>query len=420
MTRTTIPPDEVAFHPHSFGDRDGRLFRWDGGLYRGLGGERAAFFRDLLESGVVERLADEGLLVETESTPLRLDGYTLVVRHRDVPFPSYPIEWSPTMFRDAALVYVRLLERLLPLGLTLKDVHPWNLLFDFSRPVYVDLTSITSLDLGLPAPEKIARYYLRPLLLMQRGGERIARCLLLDYEAVQAQDLTLLEVNADALPPRLGRRGRVRSRLGSLRRSGHDPSLPSEWRRILEGVSLPDDARGSRPRGEPRSDALGGIVERLRPESILLLGDGGRSFASLAASAGSAVVVLDADSRAVTTLYRHARETRDRILPLTVDFSRPTPSIGFASHYSIAASDRLRCELLVAPEGAIRELVERRSIRPDQLTEGFAAFTRHRLVVEADRSSEALAAALADRFRLLERVDAGGGKSVLVFVKQAG
>jgi hypothetical protein len=420
MTGKTIPLDEVDFHPHSFGDRDGRLFRWNGGLYRALTGERASFFSDLLESGVVGQLADEGLLVESELTSLRLDGYTRVVRHHDVPFPSYPIEWSPTMFRDAALVYVRLLERLLPLGLTLKDVHPWNLVFDFWRPVYVDLTSITSLDRGLPAPEKIARYYLRPLLLMERGGERIARCLLFDYEAVQEQDLALLGVKANDLSAAIGPRARGRSLLRSLRHAGQDPSLPSEWRRILEGVRLPDETRASQPRRAATSGALGGIVGQLRPESILLLGDDGRCLASLAASAGSDVVVLDPDSRAVTTLYRRARQRGDRILPLTVDFSRPTPSIGFSSHYSISASDRLRCELLVAPAAAIRELVETRSIRPDQLADGFAAFTRHRLVVETDGKGEALAAALANRFRLLERVDPAGGTNVLLFEKQAG
>ena len=36
MTTTHIPPDEIHFHPTSFCDRNGRLFSWKGGLYRGL------------------------------------------------------------------------------------------------------------------------------------------------------------------------------------------------------------------------------------------------------------------------------------------------------------------------------------------------------------------------------------------------
>lgn len=414
-----IPPDEVDFHPHSFGDRDGRLFRWDGELYRALGGVRASFFRELFRSGVVERLTREGLLVETEPTSLQLDGYAFVVRHRDVPFPSYPIEWSPTMFRDAALVYLRLVERLLPLGLTLKDVHPWNLLFDFSRPVYVDLTSVTPLDRGLPAPEKVARYYLRPLLLMQRGGERIARCLLLDYEAVQERDLALLDVDvAQELRAAIGSRGRFRSLLGSLRRRPptHDAALPNEWRRIVEALRLPDDTHASR--GGDAPEALAATIRQLRPASILLLHDDGGRLSSLAASTGSAVVVFDEESRAVTSLYRRARETGAHILPLTVDFSRPTPSIGFSSHYSIAASDRLRCDLLVARGKALDALVGKRSLRPDQLAEGFAQFTRRWLVLEVAGDGEAFEAALHPLFRTLKRVPVSGRPSVVLFERR--
>jgi hypothetical protein len=398
VSTTRIPPDEVEFHPHSFGDRDGRLFRWQGQLYRGLRGERAAFFDELVRAGTIAELAAEGLLVEAEPTDLALDGYASVVRQREVHYPSYPIEWSPTMFRDASLLYLRLVERLLPLGVTLKDVHPWNLVFDFARPVYVDLTSLTALENGLPAHEKVARYYLRPLLLMERGGERIARSLLFDYDAVQAADLELLGV--PALPG--GRRPLLR------RRRSADPGLVAEWRRLAEGLKLPDDT-GGRER-TPTSAVLAAAVEQLRPASVLLL-QGDPLLAERAAAGGSDVVVFDESSQRVTSLYRRAREAGARILPLVLDFSRPTPSIGFSGHYSVAASERLRCELLALHGEAYRRLAGDRSLRPDLLAEGFAQFTQHRLVLERGVWSEELAAALHSRFR---PIDGGGGDVVLL------
>jgi hypothetical protein len=398
VSTTRIPPEEVEFHPHSFGDRDGRLFRWQGQLYRGLRGERADFFAELVRAGTISELAGEGLLVETEPTDLALDGYASVVRHRDVPFPSYPIEWSPTMFRDAALLYLRLVERLLPLGLTLKDVHPWNLVFDFARPVYVDLTSLTAVENGLPAPEKVARYYLRPLLLMERGGERIARALLFDYDAVQAADLELLGIAA--VPS---------ARRSLLRPRRADPAVVSEWRRIAEGVELPDDT--GRSERAPASAALAAAVERLRPASVLVL-QGDALLAERAAATGSDVVVFDESSQRVTTVYRRAREAGARILPLALDFSRPTPSMGFSGHYSVAAAERLRCELLVVHGAALHRLAGDRSLRPELLAEGFAEFTRHRLVLERTAWSEDLAAALQSRFR-----PAGGDDEVVLLEK---
>jgi hypothetical protein len=326
------------------------------------------------------------------------------------------------MFRDATLVYLRLVERLYPLGLTLKDVHPWNLLFDFSHPVYVDLTSVTALDAGLPQPEKIARYYLRPLLLMQQGGERLARYLLFDYEAVQEQDLVLLGVDAGADDVRAASvsRGRVRSLLASFRgRPRHDPALPGEWRRIVESVTLPDDAAATPRRRDATGDAITTMIDRLRPASVLILGADAARVASPAASTGAAVVVLEEDSRAVTGLYRRAGDTGERMLPLAIDFSRATPSIGFSSHYSIAASERLRCDLLVARAAAIDALVRRRSLRPDQLAEGFAQFAGHWLVVEVVDDGR-LEKALHNRFHVLERVPVAGGGTVVLLQRRGG
>jgi hypothetical protein len=397
VSKTPIPADEVDFHPHSFGDPDGRLFRWNGRLYRALRGERAGFFDELVRSGTIEQLARESLLVETEPTDLALDGYTSVFLHRDVPFPSYPIEWSPTMFRDAALLYIRLVERLFSLGLTLKDVHPWNIVFDFTRPLYVDLTSLTPLENGLPAAEKVARYYLRPLLLMERGGERIARSLLFDYESAQATDLELLGV--PAVPGAAGDSGTRAARIRFLFRGGSrapDPGRVAEWRRVAEAVKLPDDG-GSRAVHAPTSRTLTETVRRIQPASVLLLqGDG--DLAVRAAAQGSDVVVLEESSTRVTSVYLPAKKAGARVLPLVLDFSRPTPSIGFSGHYSVAAADRLQCDLLAVHGEALRRLLGDRSLPCELVAEGFCQFAGRWLAVERESWSEALEAALRPRF----------------------
>src|SRR5215212_2199772 len=80
-----IPNDEIIFHTHSFGDPGGRLFTWRGELYRAISGPQASFVRNLFRTGIVERLVDRGLLIESEITPYQLNGYAMVVHHRTVP-----------------------------------------------------------------------------------------------------------------------------------------------------------------------------------------------------------------------------------------------------------------------------------------------------------------------------------------------
>ena len=118
----------------SFGGR--RALSW---LMRGFG----STVQKIMHEGTLERLTDQGLLIDTEATDLIIDGYEMIVRHRVVPFASYPEEWCPAMLKDAAFTFLDLLVELAHCGLTLKDSHPWNLLFDRGRAVYVDLTSIT-------------------------------------------------------------------------------------------------------------------------------------------------------------------------------------------------------------------------------------------------------------------------------------
>ena len=192
-----IPADELRFHAHSFADPAGRLFWWNGELYRGLHAESAALFRDLLRDGTLERLAEQGLLIDTWPTDFSIDDYEMVVRHRVIPFASYPEEWCPAMLKDAALTLLDLLIELAHCGLTLKDSHPWNLLFDRGRPVYVDLTSITPIrNDHWGGFDEFCRFYRNPLVLMAHNQERIARRLLLEYDGVTEADVSALIRNS--------------------------------------------------------------------------------------------------------------------------------------------------------------------------------------------------------------------------------
>src|SRR5262245_5200851 len=210
MLMDRISYDQVKFHPHSFADPDGRLFWLNGELYRAISLEKTPFFERLFDDATIADLTKRDLLVHSERTNLTLEGYGMVVHHQLVPFVSYPNEWCAAMFKDAALTYLNLLEELIPRGLTLKDTHPWNLLFEGAKPVYVDFTSIRplALDSGGPDYNKFCRYYVYPITLMAREHGRIARYLLPDYEGILASVFSSLTGRHDS-------RHRLTSRLKS-------------------------------------------------------------------------------------------------------------------------------------------------------------------------------------------------------------
>ena len=56
MVKNHISYTQLKFHPHSFGDPDGRLFSLDGGLYRAISHEKTRLFARLFEDGTIEEL----------------------------------------------------------------------------------------------------------------------------------------------------------------------------------------------------------------------------------------------------------------------------------------------------------------------------------------------------------------------------
>src|SRR6266853_5657088 len=132
-----IPFAEISFHPSSQADSNGRVFEWDGRVYRGIVEEHAPFFRKLFADGVIDRLVSKELLVPTTLETLTVPGFPLVLGHKRVPYVSYPYEWTPRMLQDASLLILDVNLELAEHGLTTPDGHPWNVLFDCAKAVFV-------------------------------------------------------------------------------------------------------------------------------------------------------------------------------------------------------------------------------------------------------------------------------------------
>jgi hypothetical protein len=413
--QSVVPQDEVRFHPHSFGDPDGRLFRWKGELYRGLRAEKSPFYSRLFKDGVIQRLADRGLFVKSEATDLALDGYALVIHHQTIPFPSYPNEWCAAMFQDAVLAVLDLGLELARENLTLKDHHLWNLVFDGGRPVYVDLTSIIPIENGSPWPNygKFCRSCLYPLLLMAGGYERIARHLLPDYEGVQLAETAALMSEAP----------RALRKLVSFRpRNSSSPAdYLKELRDLVMKVELPAGAAVT----EVQTRGLEALVRDRRPRSVLDIASPGGSGAKLAARAGIQAVFFESDPARVTQVYGEFR-AKALVLPLVMDFTKPTPSIGFGGHYSIAASERFACEMVFAYD-LVQRLVFERYLNFEQIAEGLAAFAKRWAIVEFTRrasetfpwySLDGFCGALRKRFRQVDTSGGEGAEATMVFCEK--
>lgn len=398
----TVSSNQVAYHPLSYGDQNGRVFWYGGELYRGIAQRSSEFYRKLIGDGVVAALVQKGLLIGTSPANLKMEGYDLVLRHRAIPFVSYAFEWCALMIKAAALLTLDLELELSHLGLTLQDAHPWNVLFEGTRPCWVDFGSIVPARNTevWRAYDEFCHLMLYPLLVMAEGHHRVARRMLVDSdegmteaEAValtgQSRSRTVLErMGHTALS--LGRVIVPRKLRGFLRHRNANRNVEADRPEFLR--SLRDEVAGIRFRAplhpspgdngcaSERPESGGeSAVERVlmdaRPESLLEVNYGTPFHSLAAARRGVPVVAMSVNETHVTRLYETAQAESLPVLPLVMDFRCPSPAYGLCGQTAAAASERLVCDVAIALD-CTHILGVRYRLNFDQMAKGLAMFCR--------------------------------------------
>lgn len=152
-------------------DPNGRVFYYQGEVYRAIRESRAEFVRSLFDRGIVEELTGENLLVDTRLTDLHLEGYGLVLQHRKLDLVSRPAEWSHVTYIQAARQFLRLAKRLSRHKLALVDGHHGNMSLGLDGvPFWHDFGSIIPNPGSLPLLNEFAEDFYYPLLYLKKTG----------------------------------------------------------------------------------------------------------------------------------------------------------------------------------------------------------------------------------------------------------
>jgi hypothetical protein len=387
---------DIKFHPHSFGDQNIRLFHLDGQIYRGIRGEAAVFFGRLFQEGVIQSLVEKGLMIDSELVTLKVENYDLVVRHRALPFNAYPNEWCAAMLKDAIILMLDLAIALASQGLTLIDAHPWNLMFDMenNRPIFVDLGSIIPIhSASWPAYDEFCRFCLNPLILMLHGYDEMARLLMFEERGVTHSDVAKLvggRFQKTWIRSLTARLSRSLTRFTSTYGAKFGQDMGKLHLRFLENLKEEIEGIDINPKSSaylPQSSCDGTqatvhqILTDLKPDSVLDVSPHQVWQIGMAARLGSQVLSFDGDRDRTTHLYDLACTQKWPILPLVMDFTKSTPARGLGNHWSIAATERLACDMVLA-FGLVHPLVSDRHLNFEQIVEGLALCSKKWVLID--------------------------------------
>jgi hypothetical protein len=366
-------PDYIP-HPASYRDPAGFVFRANGLYYRQVNRSYSADYEELLRSGLYQKLTEKGLLVPHTEVDNDLtehpDRYKILLPEQ-IPYISYPDEWSPSQLKDAAGLTLQILHIALDHGMILKDASPLNIQFRGGKALFIDTLSFEKYDPALPwvAYRQFCECFLFPLLLhhyLSTGTDRIASAWpegipatvtarLLPWKSrlrlgVWLHVLLPASVRKDSLP---GGRTLSFNKTKLLHLTGNLGNILTRLKTATAGPS----AWNNYYQHTIMSQTYLAVKEQLFREftgdigfrSALDLGSNDGYFTKILAEKGVPVIAIDSDWSCIDNLYRYTRQQPGKdILPLRVDIADPTPARGFNNTERSSFTSRTSADLVVA------------------------------------------------------------------------
>lgn len=360
-------------HPlaSSFRDPNGFVFEQDGHLYRKVRVSYSENFKHLTHSGLYITLVGKGLLVPHEDSDIdtnRTGSTFKILKPARVPFISYPYEWSFSQLKSAALATLSIQKYALKHGMTLKDASAYNIQFFGITPSLIDTLSFEIYEEGTPwqAYRQFCQHFLAPLALMAYVDLRLSRlmqnhidgipldlaCKLLPKRAMLNGNLLMhlflhskmqAKYQGSATEksknfPKQALLGLIDS-LEAAVTSIHLPKCQSNWSEYYDCNSY------SEKTAEKKLATVRDMLVKTKPETVFDFGANCGRYSRVAADLGAMTISLDMDPLCVQKNFLDATHDQDnRILPLVIDLTVPTPSIGWSNTERSSLIDRGPCD----------------------------------------------------------------------------
>lgn len=367
----------------SFRDPSGFLFTENGMLFRSVSRHYQKHYDHLIQSGLYAKLIESKLLIPHEEVnpgtiedyPGKREDIYKIIQPEHIPFISYPYEWCFSQLKDAALATLNIQKHALDHGMVLKDASAYNMQFHKGSPLIIDTLSfeIHEENQAWVAYRQFCQHFLAPLSLMAfldiRLGQLLrvyidgipldlASALLPKISWINFGLLTHIHLHAKA-QKRYEKTGAKNEGLrpAKIRDLGHVPTSDLAGRKvsktallgIIDTLETSINKMSWRPAGtewaeyyEDTNYSHEAMISKKRLVEIYLneskqhriwdLGANTGVFSRIATAKNIDTIAFDVDPAAVEKNYRQMQENREtKILPLCLDLTNPSPSIGWAN-----------------------------------------------------------------------------------------
>ena len=398
---------DYSSHPASFKDPSGFIFFTNGNYYRQINQVYSSDYEWLMSSGLYKTLTEKKLLVPhseiNENLTQSPDWYKTILPHQ-LPFISYPYEWSFDELKDAALHTLKIARTAMEFGMMLKDATGFNLQFYNGRPIFIDTLSFAKYDAEKPwiAYRQFCECFLFPLMLqhyLRIDGPKLLSLYIGGVPASLAARLLPLKSRMKLsvwlhvyLQNAVGSGNRSKS--GDLKFSREKLSrLIDHLDSTIQSLHLKNNSKSAwnnyydetilgKNYLSEKEKIFRQWINDINEGIVLDIGCNEGYFSKIISERSREVIAIDSDSLCINSLYQVLKNnTENRVLPLCVDISNPTPATGFRNTERASFGERITATTVVAL-AIIHHLVLSKNIPIHALAKMLASLTTNNLIIE--------------------------------------
>ena len=278
----------------------------------------------------------------------------IIIQPEQIPFITYPYEWSFNQYKEAALLTLKLQKYCLEKGFSLKDASAFNITYHNGKAVFIDTLSFDFYTDNSPwrAYKQFIMHFLGPLVLAKYNGSEALRLMTTFIDGVPLKQIAAMlpfktrlnpflysnihllakfedrhskDYKDEVVPPKLSKKAQLKI-ITSLYDYIKNLSLneTSEWGDYYDKTNYTKDAF------ETKATLINKWVDDLKPDSIIDIGGNDGTFVRRIKYKFNLSLVCDIDNNAVDFNYEQIRRnTETNMLPFVLDIINPAPAIGF-------------------------------------------------------------------------------------------
>lgn len=339
-------------HSSSFRDPSGYIFTEQGAIKRVINPIYFKQYQALKDSGVFNTLFKSELLIPHEEVSVSQEA--IIIQPENIPFITYPYEWSFNQYKEAALLTLKLQKFSLEKGFSLKDASAFNITFHKGKAIFIDTLSFDFYEENTPwrAYKQFITHFFGPLLLAHFHGSETLKLLSNFIDGIPVKTVASMLPFKTKLNPFLysnihmlakfeakhNEDYKGETKVSTLSKKGQlniieglynyikklELKEQSEWGEYYNKTNYSNQAFNL------KETLINGWIEKLQAKTVIDVGGNDGTFVRRIKTNLEQALVCDIDNNAVDYNYKQIKQNKERfITPFVLDILNPSAAIGF-------------------------------------------------------------------------------------------